>query len=171
MGEYYEKVISELRSWDKFGHLEKPQKDEESKLNKLASNYLITELQKIYRERDLNFDIDGINITPENFGEFVFRIHNGEISSTGAQTLLKEMFETGKEPKLIIEEKDLAQTSDLSSLTEAVMEVVAENEKSAKDYKKGNKNAIEFLLGRVMAKTKGKANPGVTRGILEEQLK
>ncbi len=171
LGDYYEKVVSELQSWDKLGHIEKPGDLDHSKLSKLASNYLITELQKIYRERGFNFDVDSINITPENFAEFIFRTHNGEVSSTGAQTLLKEMFETGKDPSDIIKEKDLGQVSDSAELTQAVQEVISENEKSVEDYKKGNQNAIQFLVGMAMKKTKGKANPQVVRELLEKELK
>lgn len=171
LGDYFEKVVSELESWEKLGHIEKPTDLDHKKLSKLASNYLITELQKIYRERDLSFDIEGINITPENFAEFIFRTHSGEVSSSGAQSLLKEMFETGKDPSDIIKEKDLGQISDSEALNQAVQEVIGENEKSVEDYKKGNENAIQFLVGQMMKKTKGKANPQVARELLEKELK
>ncbi len=171
LGDYYEKVVTELESWEKLGHIEKPVDLDHKKLSKLASNYLITELQKIYREREQSFDIDGINITPENFAEFVFRTHSGEVSSSGAQALLKEMFETGKDPSDVIKEKNLAQISDSGELTQAIQEVVSENDKSVEDYKKGNQNAIQFLVGQVMKKTQGKANPQITRELLEKELK
>jgi len=171
LGDYFEKVVSELESWEKLGHIEKPTDLDHKKLSKLASNYLITELQKIYRERDLSFDIEGINITPENFAEFIFRTHSGEVSSSGAQSLLKEMFETGKDPSDIIKEKDLGQVSDSEALTQAIGEVISENEKSVEDYKKGNENAIQFLVGQMMKKTKGKANPQIARELLEKALK
>jgi aspartyl-tRNA(Asn)/glutamyl-tRNA(Gln) amidotransferase subunit B len=160
-----------LVSWEKLGHIEKPKDLDHKKLSKLASNYLITELQKLYRERELSFDVDGINITPENFAEFIFRTHSGEISSSGAQTVLKEMFETGKDPSDIIAEKDLGQISGSEELAQAIGEVISENKKSVEDYKKGNQNAIQFLVGQVMKKTKGKANPQVTRELLEKELK
>jgi len=171
LGDYFEKVVSELESWEKLGHIEKPTDLDHKKLSKLASNYLITELQKIYRERDLGFDVDGVNITPENFAEFIFRTHSGEVSSSGAQSLLKEMFETRKDPSDIIREKDLGQVSDSEALNQAVQEVIGENEKSVEDYKKGNENAIQFLVGQMMKKTKGKANPQVARELLEKELK
>jgi aspartyl-tRNA(Asn)/glutamyl-tRNA(Gln) amidotransferase subunit B len=171
LGDYYEKVVSELASWERLGHIDKPADLDHKKLSKLASNYLITELQKIYRERELNFDVDGINITPENFAEFIFRTHSGEVSSSGAQALLKEMFETGKDPSDIISEKDLGQVSDSEELSKAVQEVISENEKSVEDYKKGNENAIQFLVGQMMKKTKGKANPQLARELLEKELK
>lgn len=171
LGDYFEKVTSELESWEKLGHIEKPTDLDHKKLSKLASNYLITELQKIYRERNLDFDVDGINITPENFAEFIFRTHNGEVSSSGAQSLLKEMFETGKDPSDIIKEKDLGQVSDSEALTQAIGEVISENKKSVEDYKRGNENAIQFLVGQMMKKTKGKANPQIARELLEKALK
>ena len=160
LGDYFEKVVSEVKEWDK-----------EVKLVKLAANYLITELAKLLNERGTGLEeMEHIKITPENFAEFIVKIHNQEISSSGAQILLKEMFETGEDPSDIIERKDLVQVSDAGELELAVREVIAENQKPVEDYKKGKKESLQFLVGQVMKKTKGKANPQVARGILEREL-
>src|SRR3989338_3495500 len=171
LGDYFEKVVSELNAWDKLSHLKKPPKEHEEKLIKLAANYLITELAKLLYERGTGLEeMDYIKITPENFAEFIARIYNQEVSSSGAQALLKEMFETGEDPSVIIEKKDLAQVSDAEELAQAAQEVIAENPKPVEDYRKGKKESLQFLVGLVMKKTKGKANPQVAREILEKEL-
>jgi len=171
LGDYFEKVVSELKEWDRLSHLKKPPIEHEGKLIKLAANYLITELAKLLYERGTGVEeMEHIKITPENFAEFVTRIHHQEISSSGAQTLLKEMFETGEDPGVIIEKKDLAQVSDMGELELAVREVISENPKPAEDYKKGKKESLQFLVGLVMKKTRGKANPAVAKEILEKEL-
>ncbi|OHB17507.1 MAG: glutaminyl-tRNA synthase (glutamine-hydrolyzing) subunit B [Parcubacteria group bacterium RIFCSPHIGHO2_01_FULL_40_30] len=171
LGDYFEKVVSELNAWDKLSHLKKPPKEHEEKLIKLAANYLITELAKLLYERGTGLEeMDYIKITPENFAEFIARIYHQEVSSSGAQALLKEMFETGEDPSVIIEKKDLAQVSDAEELAQAAQEVIAENPKPVEDYKKGKKESLQFLVGLVMKKTKGKANPQVAREILEKEL-
>jgi len=63
--------------------------------------------------------------------------------------------------ELVSDENQLGQVIDL---------VLAENEKSVADFKKGKLNALQFLLGQVMAKTKGTADPNIAKKILEEKL-
>lgn len=171
LGDYFEKVVSELKSWDKLSHLKKPSKEHNERLVKLSANYLITELAKLLYERGTGLEeMEHIRITPENFAEFIARIYHQEISSSGAQVLLKEMLETGEDPSVIIEKKDLAQVSDVEELVGAAKEVIAENPKPVEDYKKGKKESLQFLVGLVMKKTKGKANPQVAKEILEKEL-
>jgi len=171
LGDYFEEVVSELKSWDKLSHLKKPPKEHEERLMKLSANYLITELVKLLYERGTGVEeMEHIRITPENFAEFIARIYHQEISSSGAQVLLKEMFETGEDPSAIIEKKDLAQVSDFSEIEIAAKEVISENPKPVEDYKKGKKESLQFLVGQVMKKTRGKANPQVAREVLEKEL-
>ena len=175
LGDYFEKVVSELKEWNKSINLKRSLKintEIDNKLIKLAANYLITELAKLLYERGTGAEeMEHIKITPENFAEFVVRIYQQEISSSGAQALLKEMFETGEDPSDIIERKDLAQVSDAGELEKAAREVIAENQKSVEDYKKGKKESLQFLVGQVMKKTRGKANPTIAKEILERELK
>ena len=81
------------------------------------------------------------------------------------------MAESGLHPEQIMKEKDLGQTSDVGALGSAVDETIAENPQAVGDYKKGKDVSIKFLIGKVMAKTKGKANPQVVAEILSQKLK
>ena len=191
LGDFFEKVASEILEWHKFSRssLEKPGAEHNARLFKLAANYLITELQKLlsnnvafphdrdgmqqvsYAEEEADESIfKGLKLTPENFAEFVVRIHNSEVSSSGAQTLLAEMFATGKNVADIIQEMDLGQVSDEASLVEAVERVIANNAKAVEDYKKGKTDALKFLIGQAMRETKGKANPEVLAEIFKKKL-
>ena len=128
-------------------------------------------MAKLLYERGTGVEeMENIKITSENFAEFIARIYHQEVSSSGAQTLLKEMFETGEDPSVVIEKKDLAQVSDTEELVKAVKEVIAENPKPVEDYRKGKKESLQFLIGLMMKKTRGKANPQVAREILEKEL-
>ena len=80
------------------------------------------------------------------------------------------MFETGKEPKSIVEEKGLVQITDEGALQEIVNRVVENNPQSVADYKAGRDRAIGFLVGQIMKETKGKANPGIVNKMLLEIL-
>jgi aspartyl-tRNA(Asn)/glutamyl-tRNA(Gln) amidotransferase subunit B len=168
LGNYFERVASELLGFDKLDHLERPGKEHESKLLKLASNYTITELNRM--AADMNAAPEDTKITPENFADLVVRIFHGQISSSAAQTVLKEMFETGQNPENIIKDKDLAQVSDTVELNSIVESVIASNEQAAADFKKGKEASLKFLIGKVMAASKGKANPQVVQELIKEKL-
>jgi len=169
LGEYFEKVNSELRVWVK----EKKDKlkitDEEfKKLTKLSSNYIITDLQSLLKGS--LFQEDKFSITPENFAEFVSMIYTSEISSKIAKILLKEMFKKGGDPSQIMKDKNLKLIDDEQEIENIVKEVLKENPKPKEDYKKGNENVLQFLIGQVMFKTNGKAEPEKVAEIFKKIL-
>lgn len=171
LGDYFEKIASELDSWDNFEHLERPGEEHKNKLYTMAANYLITEFPPLFQAKGLEInDLEGIKITPAAFGELVVRIFHKELSSTGAKTVLQEMFGTGLTPGQIMKEGDLGQVSDAGELQKIVEEVIAKNSKAVEDFKKGKKESLKFLVGQVMAHSKGKANPQMAQELLEKIL-
>jgi len=160
LGEYFEKVVSEFEP--------RLSKEKLLSLIKLATNYLITDLLGLLKKTSIT-DEDFL-ITPENFAEFITLIHDGKISSKIAKQILSEMFRTGADPSHIIEEKDLIQITNETDIKKIIEEVIAKNKKAAEDFKKGKENAFQFLIGQVMAQTKGKANPQIVSWLLREIL-
>ncbi|MGB9694613.1 MAG: Asp-tRNA(Asn)/Glu-tRNA(Gln) amidotransferase GatCAB subunit B, partial [Caldisericaceae bacterium] len=84
--------------------------------------------------------------------------------------VLNESMLTGKTPKDIIQEKGLAQITDDDSIRASVLEVISENPTPVSQYVSGKKQVYGFLVGAVMKKTKGKANPEILNIILKEEL-
>jgi len=160
LGEYFEKVISELPP--------KIPKNQLPRLIKLATNYLITDLQGLLRGASVIGE--DFLITPENFAQFINLIEEGKISSKIAKMVLSEMFATGADPSHIIEEKGLIQITDEKELEIVISDAVFQNTKAVEDYKKGKENAFQYLIGQVMARTKGKANPQIVKEILNKIL-
>jgi aspartyl-tRNA(Asn)/glutamyl-tRNA(Gln) amidotransferase subunit B len=169
LGDYFEHVASEIMSFDKLSHLKRPDSEHQAKLFKLASNYLITELKRMAAESDI--EPTDTKITPEYFADLIVRIFHGEISSSSAQIILKEMFITGQSPEYIIRDKDLVQVSNLEELKLVVEKIINEYPKAVEDYQKGKEASLKFLVGMAMRITKGKANPQMVEGILKEKLK
>jgi len=153
LGEYFEKVISEIG---------------DRKLIKLCTNYLLTDLQGILKGASVVGK--DFRITPEDFAKFIKLISQGKISSKVAKVVLQEMFSRGSDPVQIIKEKGLTQITDEPEIQKAVKEVIVQNPKAIEDYKKGKETALQFLIGQVMAKTQGKANPGIVSQILKKLL-
>ncbi|MBI2041819.1 MAG: Asp-tRNA(Asn)/Glu-tRNA(Gln) amidotransferase subunit GatB, partial [Candidatus Nealsonbacteria bacterium] len=161
LGEYFEKIISELDS--------NLSPTELSHLIKLTSNYLITDLQSLLKGKGVSGEDFFIN--PEHFAHFIILIHEGKISSKIAKMVLAEMFAKGLDPSHIIKEKGLTQITDESEIENIVKEVISQNPKPAEDFKNGKENALQFLVGQVMAKSHGKASPQAVRQALLTKLK
>jgi len=166
LGNYFEHVASELLSFEKLEHLERPEAEHQERLFKLASNYIITELQKHLAIAGLG----DIKISPESFADLVVRVFHKQISSSGAQAVLEEMFKTGASPEHIIKEKDLGQVSDSGALDSIVDAVISANPKPVEDYKKGKEASLKFLIGMAMRESKGKGNPQVLGEIIRRKL-
>ena len=160
LGEYFEKVISELD----------PSLPHEKlfDLIKLASNYLITDLQGLLRGASVSGE--EFLITPENFSEFITLIYEGKISSKIAKIVLEEMFQTGKDPSQIIEEKGIILITDEIKIEKIAEEIISKNQKAVLDFKKGKETALQFLIGQVMKETKGEVNPEIASKILKKLL-
>jgi len=169
LGEYFEKAMSELRNWVKEEEMKrKVGREEFLKLTKLCSNYMITDLQGLLKGASVVGE--EFLITPENFAEFITLIYEGKISSKIAKIVLEEMFKTGADPSHIIEEKGLIQITDEAEIEKIIKEVILKNKKAVEDFKKGKENAFQFLVGQIMAQTKGKANPQLVNKILKQTL-
>lgn len=167
LADYFEQVVSELKAWTET-ETKEFSPDEITKLVKLSANYLLTELIKHYGERGLTFD--NSPITAENYAEFIKIVFSGEVSSTGAQTLLSQMIETGSDPSDIVESQGLRQVSDTNALQEIVEQVISEHPTVVLDYQNGNENVIQFLVGQVMRHSKGSANPQVAKQLLHDTI-
>ena len=78
--------------------------------------------------------------------------------------------DSSKTPKQLVKELGLEQVSDEGAIAAIVDEVLAENPQSVADYKAGKDKAIGFLVGQVMKKSRGKANPGMVNKLLKEKM-
>ena len=141
----------------------------QSKNPKLIANWVINNLRAKLTESqttltDLKFKSEGII-------ELVGLVGSTTISSASAQQVFTEMFETGKSPAAIVQEKGLAQVSDTGAIEKFCDEVIAANPGPANDFKSGKTAALNFLKGQVMKLSKGKANPNLIGEILEKKLK
>ena len=118
---------------------------------------------------------DGIEMekSPVSAGQLAELIqlqNSGTISGKIAKVVIEEMWKTQKSAATIIEEQGLVQISDDGPIREAAQEAINEFPQSVEDYHSGKEKAIGFLVGQVMRKTKGRANPELVNQILKELL-
>jgi aspartyl-tRNA(Asn)/glutamyl-tRNA(Gln) amidotransferase subunit B len=112
-----------------------------------------------------------LKFKPEALLELVALVEARTISSSAAQQVFAEMFESGKAPAIIVQEKGLAQVSDTGAIEKFCDEAIAANPAPVADYKAGKVAALNSLKGQVMKLSKGKANPALVGEILERKLK
>jgi aspartyl-tRNA(Asn)/glutamyl-tRNA(Gln) amidotransferase subunit B len=117
--------------------------------------------------------LNQLGIQAADVAELAQMIASGQVSATAGNTILEEMVKTGKKPLTIAKERNLIQESDAGQLEAIVEKVLAENPKAVSDVTGGGKKsdkARSFLLGQVIQKTKGQANPKVVSEIILKKL-
>jgi aspartyl-tRNA(Asn)/glutamyl-tRNA(Gln) amidotransferase subunit B len=149
-------IINNLRA--KLTEANEREKSEQSALGLESADIKLTSLA------DLKFK-------PETIVELVNLVDSKTISNSAAQQVFAEMFETGKSPAAIVQEKGLAQVSDTGAIEKFCDDAIAANPRSVADYKAGKVAALNALKGQVMKLSKGKANPTLVGEILEQKLK
>jgi aspartyl-tRNA(Asn)/glutamyl-tRNA(Gln) amidotransferase subunit B len=120
---------------------------------------------------NLNCSVNVLKVTPQSLANLICLVEVKQtISNLTGKAVLEKMARTGKYADEIIKEDNLAQISDESSLEKEVDAVIQANPKIVAEIKAGKTNSIMFLVGAVMKKTQGKANPKIVQEILKRRL-
>lgn len=179
---FTEQAFSELQKWVE--HIEKAAQDKPAgggsasggniweknrpQLIKLASNLIINKLIPLLEEQETT--IEQTKLNPENMAELISLIFAKKINNQTAAELLPEMIKSGADPSHLIKDKGLEQISNESELENIIDQVIKENPGPAEDYKNGKEKAVQALVGKTMAATKGKANAEIVLNILKNKL-
>lgn len=112
------------------------------------------------------------DISPEGFIELAKMVEANELSSTAAKEIFIELLASVKSPREIAEAKNLLQVSDESAIAAIVDEVLADpaSAQSIADIREGKDKAIGYLVGQIMKKSQGKANPALAQKLIRERL-
>ncbi len=135
---------------------------------KTVSNWVMGQVLGYLNSRGL--EPEELNFEPERLAELLRMVDEGVISVSVAREVFEEAVSTGKSPRALVEEKGLEQLSDTGALAAVVRQVIEEHPSPVRDYRRGKVKALGFLMGQVMKKTAGKANPQLARRLLEEAL-
>jgi aspartyl-tRNA(Asn)/glutamyl-tRNA(Gln) amidotransferase subunit B len=133
-----------------------------------VSNWILGELLAI--AKDINTGDDDITIDAKKFATILKLVDEGKINRSVGKTVLLAVFEEGVDPEAYIEEHSLGMVSDTGFLEAAIKDVLAENEKSVAEYKAGSQKVFGFLVGQVMKKTAGKADPRSVNELLRKMI-
>ena len=119
---------------------------------------------------DASITMEKCPISPKDFSVLINLIANGDITDNIGRDVLEEMFKRGDSPESIIDEKGFEPIQDMNLLEKILDEVMAENPQAVTQIKKGMTKPIDFLIGQVMRKTKGKANPKKVKELIKKNL-
>ncbi|MFZ5470203.1 MAG: Asp-tRNA(Asn)/Glu-tRNA(Gln) amidotransferase subunit GatB [Myxococcota bacterium] len=135
---------------------------------KKLSNWLLGELLRLLKETSST--LGALRFGPKELAALLSAVDQGEISAPAAKEVFGELFRTGKDPEAIIQEKGLAQVSDVGAIEVVVDEVLAKNASEVEKYKAGKKQVWGFFVGQVMKAMKGRGNPALVNELLKKKL-
>lgn len=135
---------------------------------KLASNWISSVILG-YLNKEL-LSIDDIYVTPLMLKDLIDMVNDGTISSKQGKEVLFKCLDEKKEPKTVVEESGMKQIGSSDEILKIVTEVLDENGDNIEKYKSGRTNVVDYLVGQVMKKTRGQANPSITRSMMIEEI-
>jgi aspartyl-tRNA(Asn)/glutamyl-tRNA(Gln) amidotransferase subunit B len=115
-------------------------------------------------------DVSDSKISPRHVADLIRLVSDGTVSTTGAKQVLEEAFSTGDDAEALVERLGLRQVSDTSALEAWVDEAIEENPEPVRQFRGGKENALNAVLGQVMKKSGGSANPTTVRELLLQRL-
>ncbi len=134
---------------------------------KLLCNMLLSEVQGLLSKK--NESLSTSKLTPQSLAKIVELVDTKTISSKQAKEVL-ELALDGEDPLKIVKDKGMKQNSSEDEILKLVLEVMDENPQSIADFKNGKDRAMGFLVGQVMKKSKGQANPALASKLVKEEL-
>ena len=135
---------------------------------KTVANWMLRDLLQALGERDV--EIEDSAVTPAALAALLRLVDEGRTTAQSARGLLPDLVESGGDPEALVRERGLEAVSDAGVLEQAVVEVLGEHGDHAERYRAGETKVLNFLMGQVMRRTGGKANPGVVRELLVRKL-
>ena len=163
LSSYDANVLTEERETAMFYELASNGRD-----RKITANWMSVELFGALNKAGI--ELAQSPVKPKQLGGLVDLISDGSISGKIAKEVFSEMFETGKDAKVIVEERGLKQVSDESAIISMIDEVLAANLDKVDEYRGGKEKLFGFFVGQVMKASKGQANPGMVNQLLKQKL-
>jgi aspartyl-tRNA(Asn)/glutamyl-tRNA(Gln) amidotransferase subunit B len=135
---------------------------------KQAANWVVGEFSAAVNKAEI--DPSEAPVSGSDLGVLLTRIRDGTISGKIAKDVFEAMWAGEGGADAIIEKRGLKQISDAGAIEKIVDDMLAANAAAVAEYKAGKEKAFNALVGKVMAATKGKANPAQVNAILRRKL-
>ena len=134
----------------------------------LLANWMLTEVMAILNKDKIG--IANLSITAQSISQLTQRIDDGTISSTIAKNIFNQLVESNMSVDELIKDQGLEQISDTNEIEQIILTVLNENQEQKDQYLAGKEQVLGFLIGKVMQKTQGKANPKLVNDLMVKIL-
>ena len=135
---------------------------------KLLANWINVNVKSVLNKQMIS--INEFVVSPKELCDLILLIENSKINNVQAKFIFEKMIETGKDAQTIVEFMGLEQVFDENELLAVIKEIVDNNPKSVADYNKGKNRAFSYMVGLIMKKTDGRANPQLVNKLLLEEI-
>lgn len=135
----------------------------------LVTNWILSEVMAVLN-RD-GIEIMAFQIEPEQLASLISRIEDKTISSKIAKNLFGQMLSSTDSVDLMIKQQGLEQITDEVSINQFVHDVLNEFTEQKEQYLAGKEQVLSFLVGQVMKRSQGKANPKMVNEMIVKELK
>jgi aspartyl-tRNA(Asn)/glutamyl-tRNA(Gln) amidotransferase subunit B len=135
---------------------------------KASSNWIMREVMEELKARGTT--IDRLSVGPGGLADLIKLVLDGLISGSAGREVFKEMVGSGQDAEAVVKRLGLQQISEGGELERLVEEVLAEYTAEVARFKGGEERLLQFFIGQVMKKSRGKANPQMTGDILRKKL-
>jgi aspartyl-tRNA(Asn)/glutamyl-tRNA(Gln) amidotransferase subunit B len=135
---------------------------------KRVSNWVMNDVLRMVNERDIT--PDDLRLTPEYLAGIIKLVDGDTINTSTGKSLVEKVEDSGQAPGEIVEAESLGKVSDEDAIRSIIIEVIEGNPDQVATYKSGKTTIIGWFVGQVMKKSRGKADPQLTRSMLEELL-
>ena len=133
---------------------------------KKLANFIGTELLRAFTAEEINT----CPVQPQELGKLINMVESGAISGKIAKGVFADMLAGGGDPEKIVQQKGLVQMSNEDELIALVQEIIAANPEQAQQFREGKEKVLGFLVGQLMKKTSGKANPQLANNLFRQEL-
>ena len=135
----------------------------------LVSNWLNVEINGVSNSLK-DYELEKMKLSSKNFGKLINLVSENQINKNSGKEILSKIYITDEDPNELVDKMGLKSMNNKQDLIVMVSEVLLENKSAIEDYLKGKENAVRFLIGQVMKKSRGTANPSDTEEEIIRQL-
>ena len=126
------------------------------------------ETMRLMKEKSM--EPEDLGFTPKHLADLILAVEDGKINQQNAKKVFAHIMDEDVEPVAYMKEHGLLMVSDSGAIEAAVDEVLAANPKTVEEFHSGKEKVLGFLVGQVMKKMKGKADPAKVNELLREKL-
>lgn len=166
LANFAEEVISEL--YAQINSDDDSAERQRNALVKTATGWLTTELLKHFKIN--NETVKNLRFKAIDLAKLVALVYNGKINSSAGQIIFNQMYQIGGDPEHIMRAMNLEQNDSESELKLIVKQILLDNPIQTKELKAGKSSLLQYIIGKTMAQTGGKANPKILPDIIEKVL-